>query len=224
MKYVKILFAIALVFTMCSAFSLKKDHSKPVYAFGISASFTDTVVYFTDIQILDSAKVSKEGFLSHRELYSYQLKNYLEFDKGLPNRTCMIYFSENKKKLGKEHDQIERTLFTAIGYWTTDLTAFVNIWDTIDDRICSLITKDHTELGGYVLGNIGGIARSNGFINNIPKFHKMCMELHQLRLHSHLSHSEIKGTHQYTGPIPQNKRKTIIKLINEGVQELIQFW
>lgn len=32
MKYVKILFAIALVFTMCSAFSLKKDHSKPVYA------------------------------------------------------------------------------------------------------------------------------------------------------------------------------------------------
>ena len=79
MKYVKILFAIALVFTMCSAFSLKKDHSKPVYAFGISASFTDTVVYFTEIQILDSAKVSaKEGSLAHRELYSYQLKNYLE--------------------------------------------------------------------------------------------------------------------------------------------------
>ena len=33
MKYVKILFAIALVFTMCSAFSLKKDHSKPVLCF-----------------------------------------------------------------------------------------------------------------------------------------------------------------------------------------------
>ena len=40
-----------------------------------------------------------------------------------------------KKKLGKDHDQIERTLFTAIGYWKTDLTAFVNIWDTMDDRI-----------------------------------------------------------------------------------------
>lgn len=65
MKYVKILFAMALVLTMCSAFSLKKDHSKTVYAFGIAASFTDTVVYFTDIQILDSAKVSKEGFLTH---------------------------------------------------------------------------------------------------------------------------------------------------------------
>ena len=106
MKYVKILFAIALVFTMCSAFSLKKDHSKPVYAFGISASFTDTVVYFTDIQILDSAKVSKEGFLVHRELYSYQLKNYLEDNQLQENSTCMIYFSENRKKLEKEATKI----------------------------------------------------------------------------------------------------------------------
>ena len=106
MKYVKILFAIALVFTMCSAFSLKKDHSKPVYAFGISASFTDTVVYFTDIQILDSAKVSKEGFLVHRELYSYQLKNYLEDNQLQQNSTCMIYFSENCKKLEKEATKI----------------------------------------------------------------------------------------------------------------------
>ena len=99
MKYVKILFAMALVLTMCSAFSLKKDHSKTVYAFGIAASFTD-------IQILDSAKVSKEGFLTHRDLYSYQLKNYVE-DNGLQqNSTCMIYFSENRKKLEKEATKI----------------------------------------------------------------------------------------------------------------------
>ena len=102
MKYVKILFAVALVFTMCSAFSFKKNHSKPVYAFGVSASFTDTIVYFTGIQVLDSAKVSKEGFLAHRELYSYQLKNYIEDNKLQQNSTCMIYFSENKKKLEKE--------------------------------------------------------------------------------------------------------------------------
>lgn len=129
-----------------------------------------------------------------------------------------------KKKLGKEHDQIERTLFIAMGYWKTDLTAFVNLWDTMDDRICSLITKDHIELGGYTLGKIGAINGSKGFIGNIPKFHKMCMELHRLRLHSHLSHSEIRDTHQYTGPIPQSKRKAILKLIDEGIRELIQFW
>lgn len=101
MKYVKILFAVVFVFTLCTAFSLKDGH-KPIYAFGVSASFTDTVVYYTDIQVLDSVALDKNGFLPHRDLYSYQLKNYLELEKGLPNRTCMIYFSENKKKLSKE--------------------------------------------------------------------------------------------------------------------------
>lgn len=90
----------------CAPLFSEKDHSKPVYAFGISASFTDTVVYFTDIQILDSAKVSKEGFLAHRELYSYQLKNYLEDNQLQQNSTCMIYFSENRKKLEKEATKI----------------------------------------------------------------------------------------------------------------------
>ena len=59
-----------------------------------------------DIQILDSAKVSKEGFLAHRELYSYQLKNYLEDNQLQQNSTCMIYFSENRKKLEKEATKI----------------------------------------------------------------------------------------------------------------------
>ncbi len=109
MKYVKILFAIALVFTMCSAFSLKKDHSKPVYAFGISASFTDTVVYFTDIQILDSAKVSKEGFLAHRELYSYQLKNYLkEAETGIVGNRKISWKQINKSSIDTKRLKTEK--------------------------------------------------------------------------------------------------------------------
>ena len=107
MKYVKILFAVALVFTMCSAFSLKKkEGTKPVYAFGVSASFTDTVVYYTNIQVLDSIFLDKDGFLPNRELYSYQLKNFLEYNMSQPNRTCMIYFSENKKKIDKEQAKL----------------------------------------------------------------------------------------------------------------------
>lgn len=105
MKYVRILFAVALVFTLCTAFSMKEGH-KQVYAFGVSASFTDTVVYCTEIQILDSVALDKNGFLPRRDLYSYQLKNYLELEKGLPNRTCMIYFSENKSKLNKELSKV----------------------------------------------------------------------------------------------------------------------
>ncbi|WP_291530213.1 hypothetical protein [Bacteroides sp. UBA939] len=105
MKYIRVLFAVAFVFTVCSAFSLKKgkgDKEKVVYAFGVAASFNDTVVYFTDIQVLDSVKLNKSGFLPKRDLYSYQLKNYLEYDLKSADYTCMIYFSENKNKLTKE--------------------------------------------------------------------------------------------------------------------------
>lgn len=101
MKFAKITIYALFALIVCSAFTMKKG-DKNVYAFGVSASFTDTVVYYTDIQVLDSVELGKKGFLPQRELYSYQLKNYLEYQKGLKNRTCMIYFSENKKKLEKE--------------------------------------------------------------------------------------------------------------------------
>lgn len=110
MKYVRILFAVALVFMVCSAFSFKKgkgDKEKAVYAFGVAASFNDTVVYFTDIQVLDSVKLNKGGFLPKRELYTYQLKNYLEYDLRSSDYTCMIYFSGSKKKLEKEAAKVK---------------------------------------------------------------------------------------------------------------------
>lgn len=102
MKYVITLFTAAFIVMVFSAFTMKKDKDeKPVYAFGVAASFNDTVVYFTEMQPLDSVKLNKQGFLPQRELYSYQLKNYLEYDLGSPNYTCMIYFSNSKSKLEK---------------------------------------------------------------------------------------------------------------------------
>ena len=73
-----------------------------VFVFAKLASFNDSVVYCTEIQVLDSTALDKNGFLPKRDLYSYQLKNYLEYDLKKPDYTCMIYFSENKKKLEKE--------------------------------------------------------------------------------------------------------------------------
>ena len=86
MKYVRILCAVALVFALCSAFTMK-DKEKAVYAFGVAASFNDSIVYYTDIQVLDSVELDK---------------NYLEYNLKKPDYTCMIYFSENRKKLEKE--------------------------------------------------------------------------------------------------------------------------
>lgn len=105
MKFVKVLLSAVVMLCVLSSFSLFKKSQKTVYAFGISASFTDSVVYYTDIQVLDSAQLTKEGFLPKREAYSYQLKNYLE-GKGLENRTCMIYFSDSKSGITKEFSKL----------------------------------------------------------------------------------------------------------------------
>lgn len=101
MRINKIVISLFLVLIACSAFTYKKTKGE-VYAFGVSASFTDTIVYYTEIQLIDSVSLDKNGFLPQRELYSYQLKNFLEYKKGLPNRTCMIYFADSKKKIDSE--------------------------------------------------------------------------------------------------------------------------
>ena len=106
MKYIRIFCAATLIFTLCSAFTMK-GKGKTVYAFGVAASFNDSIVYFTEIQKLDSVKLDKDGFLPHRELYTYQLKNYLEYSLQKPDYTCMIYFSDNKGKLEKEASKVQ---------------------------------------------------------------------------------------------------------------------
>lgn len=83
----------------------KKDKVKSVFIFGFSASFTDTIVYLTAIQQLDSIEL-KKSMLPNREDYSYQLKNYLEYDLGEKNRTCAIYFSEKQKDIEKQRNAL----------------------------------------------------------------------------------------------------------------------
>ena len=104
MKFIKTVLPAIVMLCVLSSFSLLKKN-QAVYAFGISASFTDSIVYYTEIQVLDSASLTPEGFLPKREAYSYQLKNYLE-NKGEANRTCMIYFSDSQKKIAKEFEKI----------------------------------------------------------------------------------------------------------------------
>lgn len=106
MKYVRVLLAVALVFMFSSAFT-HKEKEKTVYAFGVAASFNDSTVYYTEVQVLDSVQLDKNGFLPKRDLYTYQLKNYLEYELKKPDYTCMIYFSENKTKLEKEASKVK---------------------------------------------------------------------------------------------------------------------
>lgn len=100
MKNFKIASLLMFIFVICSAFGPSGD--KGMYMFGVSASFTDSLVYFTDIQFVDSVELNKNDLLPERQQYSHQLKTYLENTTGTSNRTCFIYFNANKAKLEKE--------------------------------------------------------------------------------------------------------------------------
>ena len=102
MKLMKIFASLFLVFMVCSAFSLKGNKKDMgMYMVGVSASFTDSLIYFTDIQHLDSVSFDKDKLLTLRGQYSEQLEDYLENKLGLKDRTCFIYFDAKKAKLEK---------------------------------------------------------------------------------------------------------------------------
>lgn len=83
-----------------------KNEMRKTYIFGFASSFNDSIVYFTDIQEIDSAWVtSKNKFLISRENYSYQLRDYLS-GQGLENRTCMVEYSDDPKKLEKSWNKL----------------------------------------------------------------------------------------------------------------------
>lgn len=106
-KVTSIQWAIAAAcIVLFSSFTLfPKKEVKNVYAYGVAASFTDSTVYFTAIQKLDSVTLTKEGFLPERQQYSYQLKYHLE-NQGLMNRTCMVFFGTDKDKLEKKQSKL----------------------------------------------------------------------------------------------------------------------
>lgn len=110
-KYLFILLLI-LVSTVAVARD-KKDDKKAkevsVYILGASTSFSDSIVYFTEIQKID-AVVLENGFLPHRQYYAYELKDYMNFEKNMPGRISVIYFDEKRNKLEKKEHKIKKHL------------------------------------------------------------------------------------------------------------------
>lgn len=100
MKFVKVFVSLLVVLSICTA-STMENKKKGMYIAGVSASFTDSLIYFTDIQFVDSVELGKDKLLPLRGQYSDQLDNYLEQKLGLENRTCFIYFDEKKSKVEK---------------------------------------------------------------------------------------------------------------------------
>ena len=100
MKSFKFLASLFVVLMVCTASTLE-DKKKGMYIVGVSASFTDSLIYFTDVQFVDSVTLNSEKLLSNRSQYSEQLEDYLKMREGGKNRTCFIYYNKKKASLEK---------------------------------------------------------------------------------------------------------------------------
>ena len=107
MRIYKTFFTLLLMM-FCVATATAKPRCQPIYIFGVSASFNDSIVYITDIQTLDSAWVDdKTGFLLMRNEYSNQMRSYFTA-KGQLNRTCLVCFADNEKKILKKYAKMKK--------------------------------------------------------------------------------------------------------------------
>ena len=99
------------VTALCSTANAKGDKDEVVYMFGASISFSDSVVYFTEIMPVEGATLDeKTKFLLHRQYYAYELKDYMNFQENKPGRTSMIYFSTKRQKLVKTEAKLKKKL------------------------------------------------------------------------------------------------------------------
>lgn len=109
MNLLKKAVAVALLALTVAGFTQLSAKNKCVpklYAFGFAASFNDSTIHFTDIQVIDSAWINeKTKFLIDRENYSYQLRNYMD-EQGLPHRTCIICYALKEKDAQKKFNKM----------------------------------------------------------------------------------------------------------------------
>ncbi len=106
-KYLAVLAVIASSF-FTQHVQAKNEIAPQMYMFGFAASFNDTIVHFTEIQQVDSTWINQKKFLLGRDNYSYQLRDYLANKLRMPNRTCIVVFNQNKKKLEKKYLKMKR--------------------------------------------------------------------------------------------------------------------
>ena len=109
-RHITLTVAIIAVFaTIYSPLRAKNFVTPKAYMFGFSASFNDSIVYFTDIQEVDSVWfMQKKDILAGRSNYSNQLRDYCAQKLDQPKRTCIVICSEKRKNVEKKYDKMKR--------------------------------------------------------------------------------------------------------------------
>lgn len=113
---------LLIVLLAAPAHAKTKYKQQPVYIFGYALSPTDSIIYVTDIQRIDTAYVEKKnGYMLARPNYSLQLQTFLATNYETGNAICNIFFSTKREKLEKKYDRIT-----------------VRAKNSEDDRLCLL--------------------------------------------------------------------------------------
>jgi len=109
MKLFRIIIMTLFAMLTCIPASAKHVKVPQMYMFGFSASFQDTIVYFTDIQEVSEAWIeSKNDFLLGRDIYSSQLRNYMKEANSMTGRTCMVMYDTKRSKLEKKYLKLHK--------------------------------------------------------------------------------------------------------------------
>jgi hypothetical protein len=112
MKYLKYIALAVILSAFLPVQAEKKTGTTKAYLFGFVANFTDSVVYFTDIQEIENVTIQKKTkFLKDRESYSDQLRYYFAEKKNMPHRTCIVSFGLTRKEAEKKYVKM-RKLYT----------------------------------------------------------------------------------------------------------------
>ena len=108
------LFRYTLLMMIMVTFTATKTSAKPIvtpkaYMFGFIANFSDSLVYFTDIQTVDSVWYDhKTKFLMDRSTYSNQLRQYFANTLNMPHRTCIVIFALTRKEIEKKYLKLKK--------------------------------------------------------------------------------------------------------------------
>lgn len=92
-----------------SAAQAKNVVEKKAYMFGFSASFNDSILYFTNIHEVDSVWFTqKKSFLAGRREYANQLRDYCNDKLNQPKRTCIVIGDKQYKKVAKKYEKMKK--------------------------------------------------------------------------------------------------------------------
>lgn len=110
MKKLLLLFLLIPLTTSIQAKKLKTTDpafATTVYIYALSASFNDSVVYITDVQVVDSAYMTNRKFLGGLRDYVTQLDTYFR-SKGIEHRTNTVFFKRTRKEAEKAYTKLRK--------------------------------------------------------------------------------------------------------------------